>query len=75
MNTIDTNVLVYFVDEHEPAKQAMTIPLGRGGELAGRWWAGRLMAEKWSAVSWFGRIGILSEQREKIYVDVDVFHV
>jgi len=27
MNAIDTNVLVYFVDEHEPAKQAKAAEL------------------------------------------------
>ena len=27
MNAIDTNVLVYFVDEHEPAKQAKATEL------------------------------------------------
>ena len=27
MNAIDTNVLVYFVDDHEPAKQAQATQL------------------------------------------------
>jgi predicted nucleic acid-binding protein len=27
MNAVDTNVFVYFVDEHEPAKQAKAIEL------------------------------------------------